>query len=483
VMMTELLIVCLLIWVPVLLYQIGQRGFVILLIWLFVAPIASNLVERPSSNPFLQISAAEEEDSKPKRRRDAYITGETTVRMRELLEPNRLIFGAYLLVFLLAALKMKKLPVPLDRTEKWMAFFSVLLVASALLQSRRTAFGLRVATDAFIVPFVAYMVARRFVTTEDRLGKLMKVMGYMGSYVVLICFIERMIHPGIIYRLSGPFDKRGALFIVIMVVFFAVFIDWVSSNSTDRKRVLPYAIQIGVLALVPVIVLFTWTRGIWLGFLLGIWSFAFLGRSMVMWRPKLLIFGLALLLLPVTVLGVQEFLGAEEVYSRVANTRTIYSRFETYRVMTGEMFRNPMFGIGLNNIRDVLFEKRHMMSSGIRSYYVSHNSYLSLLVELGVVGIVGYLGIMATIFRTGLQVFRMGKHARDRWRGIAVIAIMLAYLVPAAFDTTLYQTWVPHVYVFVYFGAIAGLYFPKPSTKATESMKPGETRASVVATP
>ena len=482
-MITEVAVVgLLLIWLPIFLYQLNQRGFVILLIWLFVAPIASNLVERPYSNPFLQISAAEEEGSKPKRRRDAYITGETTIRMRELLEPNRLIFGAYLLVFLLAALKMKKLPVPVDRTEKWMALFSLILVASALFQSRRTAFGLRVATDAFIVPFLAYAVGRRFVTTEDRVGKLMKVMGYMGFYVVLICFIERMIHPGLVYRLSGPFDKRDALYIALMVVFFAVLIDWVSRNSPNRKRVLPYAIQMGVLALVPVIVLFTWTRGIWLGFLLAIWTFAFLGRGMVMWRPKLLIFGLALLLLPVTVLGVQEFLGTEEVYSRVANTQTIYSRFETYRVMMGETSRNPIFGIGLNNIRDVLFEQRQMMSSGIRSYYVSHNSYLSLLVELGVVGILGYLGIMATIFGTGLRVFRMGKQARDRWRGIAVIAIMLAYLVPAAFDTTLYQTWVPHVYVFVYFGAVAGLYLPEPSTKATELLQTGEARASAVAT-
>jgi O-antigen ligase len=463
-MMTELLIVCSLIWVPVLLYQIGQRGFLILIVWLFIAPVASNVVNRPGSNPFLEISAVEEASVKPEKRGRGYITRETTIRLGELLEPNRLLFGAYLLVFGLHAFTLRRLPVPLDRTEKWMAVFSLILVASALLQSRRTAFSLRVATDAFIVPFLSYMVARRFVTTEDRLGKLMKVMGYMGFYVVLICFIERVIHPSITYRLSGPFPKRDALYIVMMVVFFAVLIDWVSSIWQDKKRVLPYGIQICVLTLVPVIVFFTWTRGIWLGFLLGIWTFAFLGRKLVMWRPKLLIIGLVLFLFPVTVLGVQELLGTEEVYSRVANIRNVYGRLATYRIMVNEMSNNPVFGIGLNNVRDLLAEEKES-AYGMRSYAFSHNSYLSLGTELGAIGIIAYLVVVGSMVGAGVRIHRMGKHPQDRWRGIGVVAIMIAYLIPAAFDSTLYQAWVSHVYVFAYLGAIAGLYFQEPLDK------------------
>ena len=457
-MITEVLVACLLlIWLPILLREINQRGFLILLIWLFVAPIASNVVNRPGSNPFLEISAVEEAGVKPEKSGQGYITRETTVRMRELLEPNRLIFGAYLVVFLLTAVRIKKLAVPLDRTEKWMAVFSLLLVASALLQSRRTAFGLRVAADAFIIPFVSYGIARRLVITEDRLRKLTQGIAYMGLYVILICVIERLAHPSVTHRLSGPFDKRDGLYIVLMVVFFAVLIDWVSSISQDKERVLPYGFQIGVLTLVPVIVFFTWTRGIWLGFLLGIWTFAFLGRKLVMWRPKLLIIGLVLFLFPVTVLGVRELLGTEEVYSRVANIRNVYGRLATYRIMVNEMSNNPVFGIGLNNVRDVLAEEKES-AHGMRSYAFSHNSYLALATELGAVGILVYLAVAVSLLRTGLRVFRMGRNAQDRWRGIGIIAIMVAYLIPPAFDSTLYQPWVSHIYVYVYAGGMAGVY-------------------------
>jgi len=450
---TELLIICLLIWFPVLLYQIKHRGFVILVIWLFVAPVASNVVNRPQANPFLEISA-EGKDT-----RTVYITGEATIRLRELLEPSRLLFGAYLVVFLLSAVKRSGRPLALDKTEKWMVVFSVVLLASALLQSRRTAFGLHVASDAFVVPFLAYGVARRLVTTEDRFRKLTQVIGWMGVYLIIISIIERLAHADIAYRLRGPFDFRDALYIAMMVVFFTVLIESVGTSSQGQKRVIPYGIQICVLSLAPVIIFLTWTRGPWLGFLLGIWTFAFLGSKLVTLRPKLLALGLLLGLLPVAFLGFQELLGVGEVYSRVANTPNIYRRFATYEVMIEEMSSNPVFGIGLNNMRDVLWEKKRQQTSyGVRAYTVSHNSYLALAGELGAMGLLAYLAILASIFRTGRRVFRMGKHPQECWRGIGVIAIMVAYLIPAAFDTTLYRPWLPPIYVFVYFGGVAGLY-------------------------
>jgi len=456
---TEVLVACLLlIWLPIVLVQINQRGFLILLIWLFVAPIASNVVRRPQTNPFFEVSAVEDADLGRKERRAGYGTAETTIKLNEVLEPSRLLFGAYLLVFLLSALKRKRPQVPLDKTEKWMAAFSVLLVASVLLQSTRTAFGLRIASDAFIVPFLSYAVARRLVISEDRFRKLTQVLGFMGFCLILISLIERLVHPSITYRLKGPFDFRDALFIVMMVVFFAVLMDLVSTSRQGQKPVLPRGIQICIVSLAPVIIFLTWTRGLWLGFLLGIWTVAFLGRKLVMWRRKLLILGLVLGLFPVAVLAVQELLGVEEVYSRVANTRNIHGRLGTYEIMLGEASKNPVFGIGLNNARDVLWEKREQTSSGVKSYFVSHNSYLALVTELGAMGLLGYLAIMASIFGMGVRVFRMEKLPQDCWRGIGVIAIMVAYLIPAAFDTTLYRPWLPPIYVFVYFGGVAGLY-------------------------
>src|SRR5215813_11471275 len=64
-MRQALLVVNLLVWFPILYYNIHHRGFAVLLLWLFVAPVASNLINRPGANPLFQ--SAEEVEGREAR--------------------------------------------------------------------------------------------------------------------------------------------------------------------------------------------------------------------------------------------------------------------------------------------------------------------------------------------------------------------------------------------------------------------------------
>ena len=80
-----------------------------------------------------------------------YIVDETTITPRDLLEPTRLLFGAFFVVLAVSFL-LKEKPTPaFDRTEILMCAFSLILIVSVLVKARRLAFGLHVAADAFIV--------------------------------------------------------------------------------------------------------------------------------------------------------------------------------------------------------------------------------------------------------------------------------------------------------------------------------------------
>ena len=50
-MLDMLLILCALIWIAILLHQIAHRSFAVMAVWLFIAPVASNVVNSPNHNP------------------------------------------------------------------------------------------------------------------------------------------------------------------------------------------------------------------------------------------------------------------------------------------------------------------------------------------------------------------------------------------------------------------------------------------------
>jgi len=471
-MQTVLLILCGLIWLPILFHFVGQRGFVVLMVWLFIAPVASNVIKSPGRNPFFEgevnetTGSRQERRGRPKEENRYIIQGSSslyrtggTVTLRDLFEPTRILFGTFLVCFVVGGILKKGRGGTFDNTEILMGVFSVLLLVSVLFKAKGLAFGLRTTLDAFVIPFVGYFVARRLITNEDRLGKLTQVIGYMGVYLIMICLVELLTHHEILYRLGGPFKSGSVLYVVMSVVFFMTLLDSMRGNSLpEGKQALHSGIVKFILYLAPVIILLTWARGNWVGFLLGVGMFLLLGRRLVSARRKVAAIGLALIFLSVIGLGGGSVVPGQIIEGRIGNVQNIRSRIAGWQIGIQEGRNHPIFGIGLNNLRDVL-RSTTVRYAGVRNISTIHNSFLSLFVELGVVGLLAYLAIVRSIIRGGVSLYRTGKHSQDRWRGVMVIAIVVGYLTPALFANTLYITnSLTHLYVYVLLGGISGLY-------------------------
>jgi O-antigen ligase len=226
-----------------------------------------------------------------------------------------------------------------------------------------------------------------------------------------------------------------------------------------------------------------WSRGNLLGFLLAVWTFLFLGRKMVGLRPKIAVGGLVLLLMPILALGAYELTPREIVDSRVVRSQTVYSRLGAWQRMLEEGLESPIFGIGLNNLRNALAEDR-INVEGVYSEDNPHNSLLSIFAEMGLVGLSVYLLILMSLTRIGTGLYRGGSSSRERWRGIAVISILVGYWIPAFFVNAIYIPAVCHLYVYVYFGAIAGLHgkrrFLSPMSSSTANNRWIRANAPVV---
>jgi O-antigen ligase len=388
--------------------------------------------------------------------RDGYLTGKSSATVTQLLEPTRTIIALFVISFVLHGIIRKSFG-PFDKTELLMGAFSLILLASVLFKSTVVGFSMRVASDAFIVPFLAYFIARRLITDEDRYRRLVRSIVYMGYSVILITLVERAMQQGLFYRLSGPFRAGTALYIVLAVAFFLVLSEYFQ-NSVARSRqqvILPPAQRFALYS-APLLIVLTWSRGAWVGFLIGLAIFLFLSWRYLKRSQVFGLIGIALVFVAIIGMGMHQI--AESLEKRVANTDTIYGRIATWTVAIDSGLKSPIFGIGLNNLREVLATNTARVE-GVRNFPRVHNSFLQILAEQGVVGLVVYLAIIATIMRLGIRLKRTCLDPRDKWRGITLIAIMAAYLMPAMFASTLHMhISLIHVFVYAFCGAVAGRY-------------------------
>jgi O-antigen ligase len=216
-----------------------------------------------------------------------------------------------------------------------------------------------------------------------------------------------------------------------------------------------------------VIIFLTLTRGNWLGFALGVWVLLFLPRRLFGFQQKLVFIGLLLLLVPIAALGIWAVL-PEEVVQRASQGNTVNARLLSWQIGIKEGLKYPFFGIGLNNLRDLLGTVT-VRVSGVRNLTNLHNCFLAFFIELGVLGLVAYLALILSLIQMGLNLYRRRAHPGAKWCGVIAIAMIVAHFVPAFLSTILYVPAVSHVYVFVSLGAIAGLYHSHQPVRARES--------------
>ena len=93
-MLMLLSVLCALIWFLILFYCIERYRFYAVLIWLFIGPVAVNLVTNPGKNPFF--SAPSPEDSVDRVCNTCgYRSQEATIKLRELLRTDSSSFQCF----------------------------------------------------------------------------------------------------------------------------------------------------------------------------------------------------------------------------------------------------------------------------------------------------------------------------------------------------------------------------------------------------
>jgi O-antigen ligase len=173
---------------------------------------------------------------------------------------------------------------------------------------------------------------------------------------------------------------------------------------------------ISFVAAVPVFTAFIFhgSRGVWLGLIVGcIITIILCGKK----RSYLL--GLSLLV--IVLIGSVNF-----TRGRVMVVSSVKVRLQMAASALNIFKDYPIFGVGPGNYSDLMQDYYPDQAKGARKHLHAHNTYLEVLAEMGILGLLSLLWILALFFRQGYRAIKKEPNAYNVSFMIMFLAIFVS---------------------------------------------------------
>ncbi|HEV2730967.1 MAG TPA: O-antigen ligase family protein [Terriglobales bacterium] len=293
----------------------------------------------------------------------------------------------------------------------------------------------------WVVPFALYQISMRIFDHPAALRRFeifsLVVLGYLCVIAILFLFdAQAFIFPGYIVdqnlgihadRARGPFLQAVANGMTInMLALIAL--------DAFRRRRLHGALAMFLFCAVPIAVLATKTRAVWLGFAGSVVLLAFSSNKRVRYACLGLIVAAAIAV--GTAIAFEN--PSNSIAERFEEQSPVEFRMAMYRAGWEMFLEKPLFGWGM---RDMQAELASRIDDFHQEEFFLHNTYLEILVQHGLLGIGLYAWIVIDLLRLGQHAGRTTLHGQfldRRFRAIWSVFV-LVYLLNASFVVMNYQ--------------------------------------------
>ena len=219
---------------------------------------------------------------------------------------------------------------------------------------------------------------------------------------------------------------------------------------------------------------FTYSRGAYMGVLAAIVFFGLVKKR------SLLVFVVALAIVWQTVLPttvVERITMTEEAPGQLEGS--VAKRVELWEHAVGVFKANPVFGVGFGAFG-------HTLPPGaFEGLTDTHNFYLRMASEQGVIGIAFFVVVLLAAFRSGWSLFRAGRTEFQRGLGLGFMGCVVAATVTNMFGDR-WSYLVLGAYFFVFWGLVDRailLSTAAPEKSVQSSLAPGIAHASLLPDP
>jgi O-antigen ligase len=306
---------------------------------------------------------------------------------------DRIVWPLVVAVFFLKRSRGQTERLPPDWIERGLLLFIAVMLASMMWHGSYTDldgdWALTKIIRGYAFPFVAYFMVRRAARTAKDLHAFVVGLACVAAYFVLTGIAETFairalvipqfilnselgVHPG---RARGIF-LNASLYGLAVATALPLLVWLYFSDRAPRRYLWPI---IALLSAIPLIN--TLQRAAWLSVIVSV------GATVLAWPKRRMFLTGALVF--AALCGF--WLGSEELMQRVEAKLQRQSTID-YRLMHIErglaMFRdNPMFGVGMNRYGA---EVQAYSQSRTELTAHAHNTWITLLAELGLIGLFAY---------------------------------------------------------------------------------------------
>ena len=319
----------------------------------------------------------------------------------QFYEIDRVAFGLLLLAVVGRALVSRQSLFLVERVTWPMMALTVLALVSVIGQPFDHETGSLLASK-FIVPFTLFHLARLVFSDERRFRQFeifaVVVLAYLSfTAIAFLVGARELIFPRFI--LDGSFGfhvdrARGPLLEAVANGVSLNLLGLLAVHAYCRRSLRGVTVAL-ILASVPIAILATMTRAVWLSFAGSVIALAFVSRNRAIVRA-------CIALISVSVVGLAVVLGSTGIggalVDRLEERGPVDYRAAVYTGGWQMFLERPLTGWGFHQMPGEL--PRFVRGYDEKVLY-PHNTYLELLVELGAPGLALYLWLMWELWRLG----------------------------------------------------------------------------------
>jgi O-antigen ligase len=254
----------------------------------------------------------------------------------------------------------------------------------------------------WLVPFMLFQLAKHVFRDAASARKLelfsLAVLGYLS--LISIAFLvgaSSLVFPGYILdpglgihadRARGPFLQAVANGVALNLLALVAV-------ESFRRRRLPWPVSVALFGEVPVAILATKTRSVWLSFAGSVVMLALVSPSKRVRRLCLGAVAAACLALGVCLAFVDRDCG---LWQRLEERSPVEFRAAVYQAGWDMFLAKPFAGWGATAMQQGL--TRRVRAFRQENYYF-HNTYLEIVVQYGLLGLALYVWVVVDLFRLG----------------------------------------------------------------------------------
>lgn len=242
-------------------------------------------------------------------------------------------------------------------------------------------------------------------------------------------------------RIYGSFAHPNAFSYFLVIILTLLIYFFIIAESRKAKRWYLSSILLGITLLV-----FTYSRGAWLAFLIILLLFGLLKYRKLLFKSLIIVVLSTLLLW-----GIDNFFQKNYNFSPLLNfapsRRLIetfslqpytssFWRIELWQEMIDVFWKRPILGHGLGSFEEEALKQRGFYAGSLEA----HNDFLHLSVELGIIGLVSYILLILIVLKNIIKIYRKTEDKNFKIFILSFLCLFISLFLVSSVENILRNT-------------------------------------------